>query len=154
MLMANMQDDISDVELKQRWRLYWLQTIFEFANIKLQKMSWIDADTCKWPDDEAWESSYEECLSAYFDILALDDAYEKAVQHANVSQQEAHNAKKFHKLAAFYMEPSENPQDILKDQEWLDVVHAAKEFWSYLKKNVSVQREIDLMNNLEKKFPF
>ncbi|UCN01504.1 hypothetical protein LCX93_06185 [Sulfurimonas sp. SWIR-19] len=154
MLMANLQDDISDVELKQRWRLYWITTIFEFSNLKLQEMAWVYPQTAKWPEDEVWSSSFDECISAYFEILALDDAYEKAVRHANVSKQEADHAKKFHQLAAFYMEPDANPQEILQDEEWLRVVSAAKEFWEYLKKNVTSQREKDLMNNLEKKFPF
>ncbi len=144
MLMANLQDDISDIELKQRWRLYWINTIFEFANINWQEISWVQSQT----------SSFDECMSAYFDILALDDAYEKAVKYANVSQEEADHAKKFHKLAVFYMEPDEDVQEILKDEEWLKVVDAAKKFWEYLKENVTSQREIDLMNNLEKKFPF
>jgi len=144
MIMANLQSDISDVELKQRWRLYWIHTIFEFANITWQEMSWIHSKT----------SSYEECISAYFDILALDDAYAKALQAGNVSDKEVQNAKKFHQLLTFYMEPSDDAQEILNDKEWQDVTKTAKEFWYYLKENVTSQREIELINNLEKEFPF
>ena len=87
----NLTADISDVELKQRWRLYWIHCIFEFSNSRLQEMSWIQGTEASWPD-EAWESSFEDCLSAYFDNLALDDAYVKAIENANVSQIEADKA--------------------------------------------------------------
>ena len=152
MLMDNMQDDISDVELKQRWRLYWIHCIFEFSNTRLQEMSWIQGEEAAWPDGEVWSSSFDECISAYFDNLALDDAYEKALIWANVSQKEVDNAKDFHTLAVFYMEPSADPLDILKDEEWLEVVESAKVFWKYLKESVTSKREIDLMKKLEKDF--
>ena len=152
MLMGNMQDDISDVELKQRWRLYWIHCIFEFSNIKLQRMSWIEGDEANWPNDEAWPSSFETCISAYFDNLALYDGYDKAVEWGNVSQVEADKASTFHKLAALYIEPSEYPEEILQDQEWIEVVESAKVFWDALKVSATSQREIDLMNKLEKEF--
>ena len=147
-----MQDDISDVELKQRWRLYWIHCIFEFSNVMLQEMAWVQGAEANWPDGEVWSSSYEECISAYFDTLALDDAYKKAVELGNVSKQEADKAETFHKLAAFYIEPSEDPEDILQDKEWMEVVASAKDFWDYLKATVTSQREIDLMKKLEKDF--
>ena len=152
MLMANMQDDISDVELKQRWRLYWLQCIFEFSSTRLQEMSWVQGSEASWPEGEEWPSSYHECISAYFDTLALDDAYEKALEWGNVSEQEAEKAKTFHILAAFYMEPGEDPLEIINDPEWLEVVEAAKELWDYLKGSVASPREIELMNKLERDF--
>lgn len=146
----NLQADISDVELKQRWRLYWIHCIFEFSNVKLQEMSWVQGAEANWPNGEVWESSFEECMSAYFDNLALNDAYEKAIECGNVSQEEANQANTFHTLAVFYDEPDDNPETILQDPEWLEVVTSAKEFWQYLKKTVSSQREIDLMSKLEK----
>jgi len=152
MIMTNMQDDISDVELKQRWRLYWLHCIFEFSNIKLQKMSWIQGVQANWPDGEVWSSSFDECMSAYFDTLALDDAYEKAIQWGNVSKLEAQKASVFHKRAALYIEPSEDPEEILKDEEWIEVVASAKDFWDDLKLEITSQREIDLIQKLEKDF--
>lgn len=150
--MFGMQEDISDLELKQRWRLFWLQTIFEFSNTKLQKMAWIQGTDAHWPDGEVWDSSFEECVSAYFETLALDDAYEKAVQWGNVSQEEADRAKHFHLLAVFYDAPDNDPQNILDDEEWLEVVEAAREFWDYLKTTVTSQREINLIQKLEKAF--
>jgi len=147
-----LSEDISDKELKQRWRLYWIQCVFEFSNIKLQKMSWIEGSEADWPDDEGWPSSFEECLSAYFDNLALYDAYVKAIEAGNVSKQEADKAHDFHQLAYLYDEPGENPEDILHDAEWIKVVESAKKFWDYLKVSVSSQREIDLMKKLEKDY--
>ncbi|QSZ40769.1 hypothetical protein GJV85_01090 [Sulfurimonas aquatica] len=152
MLMANMQDDISDVELKQRWRLFWIHSVFEFSNLKLQKMSWIEASETTWPNDEPWFSSFEECLSSYFDILALDDTYAKALKSANVSQEEVDNASKFHQLAYLYIEPSEDPRDILEDPEWIEVTLEAKKFWNYLKATVASQREIELIKKLEQEY--
>ncbi|MDF1880853.1 hypothetical protein JHD50_05955 [Sulfurimonas sp. MAG313] len=150
--MLNIQDDISDTELKQRWRLYWIHCIFEYSNIKLQRMSWIEADEDAWPNREIWESSYEQCYSAYFDNLALDDAYEKALKSRNVSKEEALEANKFHQLSYLYIEPSEDPEEILRDIQWLEVVESAKEFWNFLKNSVQSQREIKLINTLEKDF--
>jgi len=148
----NLTQDISDIELKQRWRLYWIHCVFEFSSIRLQKMSWIQKSQATWPDGEIWHSSFEECISAYFDNLALDDAYEKAILQGNVSQEEADKAKAFHTLAYSYIEPSEDPQEVLDDAEWIEIVHLAKEFWDYLKTSVDSQREIDLMQKLEKDF--
>ena len=71
----NLTADISDVELKQRWRLYWIYCIFEFSNAKLQEMSWVQGSEANWPNGEVWESSFEECISAYFDNLSSADAY-------------------------------------------------------------------------------
>lgn len=142
--------DISDVELKQRWRLYWIHCIFEFSNIKLQHMSWIEGENATWPKGEVWHSSFEECLAAYFDNLALDDAYVKALEAGNVSKEEASHANAFHQLAYLYIEPSEDPEEILADEEWIEIVGLAKVFWDYLKETVSAQREIELMQKLEK----
>lgn len=147
-----LSEDISDIELKQRWRLYWIHCIFEFSTLKLQKMSWIEGPQANWPDGEIWDSSFEECMSAYFDTLALDDAYAKALAAGNVSQEEVNRANAFHMLALLYDEPSENPDDILNDAQWIEVVTSAKEFWDYLKATVTSQREIDLIKKLEKEF--
>ena len=147
-----MQDDISDVELKQRWRLYWIHCLFEFSNVKLQHMSWVEGSHAKWSNEEGWPSSFDECQSAYFDNLALDDGYDKAVASGNVSQDEADKADAFNKLAFAYLEPSEDPVEILADEDWLEVVTSAKEFWNYLKGSVTSQREIDLIQKLEKEF--
>ena len=146
------QADISDKELKQRWRLYWIHCVFEFSNIKLQEMSWIQGAKASWPNGEVWYSSFEECQSAYFDTLALDDAYAKAIEAGNVSKEEADKAITFHTLAYSYIEPDEDPELILKDPEWIEVVKSAKKFWDDLRTIVTSQKEIDLMKKLEKEF--
>ena len=148
----NLTEDISDIELKQRWRLYWIHCIFEFSNSSLQRMSWTQCSEVSWPDNEPWESSFEECTSAYFDNLSLYDEYEKAIEMGNVSKEEAEEAKVFHALAYSYIEPSEDPKEILQDVEWIQITEEAKAFWRYLKNTVSSQREITLMNQLEKDF--
>lgn len=150
--MLGLQEDINDIELKQRWRLYWIQCIFEFSSIPLQKMSWITNSETEYPNEEGWSSSFEECNTSYFDNLDLYDGYEKAIERGNVSQEEADQAKPFHRLAASYIEPDDDPELILKDEEWLEVVEAAKAFWKYLKTTVTSEREITLMNKLEKEF--
>lgn len=147
-----MNEDISDIELKQRWRLYWIHCIFEFSNTKLQEMAWVQGADASWPDGEVWSSSFDECNTSYFDNLDLYDGYEKAIERGNVSQEEADQAKPFHRLAASYIEPDDDPELILKDEEWLEVVEAAKAFWKYLKTTVTSEREITLMNKLEKEF--
>lgn len=147
-----LSEDISDIELKQRWRLYWIHCIFEFSNSKLQQMSWIEGAEANWDNSEVWSSSFDECMSAYFDTLALDDIYLKALEAGNVSKEEAKAANAFHMLAYLYDEPSENPETILTDLEWMKVVESAKDFWDYLKSTVTSQREIDLMQRLEKDY--
>lgn len=150
--MLGLQEDINDIELKQRWRLYWIQCIFEFSSIPLQKMSWITNSETEYPNEEGWSSSFEECNTSYFDNLDLYDGYTKAVEQGNVSQEEADKVNTFHKLATSYIEPSEDPEDILKDVDWIEVTEAAKEFWDYLKSTVTSAREIALIEKLEKEF--
>ncbi len=144
--------DISDIELKQRWRLYWIQSVFEFSNLRLQRMSWIEASEVSWPD-EPWESSFEACNDAYFESLDLYDQYEKAVERTYVTPDEAEHAKSFHQLALAYIEPDDDPVLILGDETWLEVVEAAKEFWEYLKTHVDAPREKELIKKLENEFP-
>ncbi len=139
------QADISDVELKQRWRLYWINCIFDFSSLKFQELSWVN-------NSEKWPSSYEQCTSAYFDNLGLYKGYEKAIQAGNVSEIEALKASTFHDLANFYDEPSQDPQDILNDEEWLEVVEAAGVFWTYLKETLTHPREVERIEKLEKEF--
>jgi hypothetical protein len=115
-------------------------------------MAWIQGAQADWPNGELIDSSFEGCLSAYFDDLALDDAYAKAVEWGNVSKEEADQAKEFHQLVVFYDEPSNNPEDILNDAEWMKVVDSAKAFWDYLKATIKSEREIQLMKKLEKEF--
>ena len=138
--MLGLQDDINDIELKQRWRLYWLESVFEFSSTSMQKKLWKS------------NSDFKKCISAYFDDLALYDAYEKALKSQNVSKQEVEASKTFHTLAVFYDESEESPETILQDPEWIEVVEAAQEFWNFLKKTVTSQRELDLIENLEKEF--
>jgi len=146
------QADISDVELKRRWRLYWIHCLFEFSNIKLQQMSWVEGEKANWGESDVWYSSFDECISSYFDNLALDDNYVKALAAGNVSDEEAQHASAFTTLAYSYLEPSDDPKEILADPEWIVVVNLAKTFWDYLKGSVTSQREIDLMQKLEKEF--
>ncbi|MDF1875449.1 hypothetical protein JHD48_06855 [Sulfurimonas sp. SAG-AH-194-I05] len=148
----NLEADISDIELKQRWRLYWIHCIFEFSHAKLQYMSWIQGSNAEWTTDEGWLSSFEECNASYFDNLALDDNYIKAIACGNVSKEEALRANTFHQRVYLYIEPSENPEEILKDPEWLEITSHAKEFWNYLKRTVVSQRERDVIQSLEKEF--
>ena len=150
--MLGMQEDIIEKELTQRWRLYWIHCIFEFSNTKLQEMAWIEGPEANWPNNEDLSSSFEEYNSSYFDNLDLYNGYIKAVERGNVSKDEADRVNAFHTLAALYDEPSDNPEDILKDSEWMEVVESAKDFWTYLKTTVTSEREIDLMKKLEKEF--
>jgi hypothetical protein len=150
--MLGMQDDINDIELKQRWRLYWIYSIFELSNIKLQEVSWITNDTKSLNEKNIWSSSFEESTSAYFDNLSLFDGYDKAIKYGNVTQEEAQNAAGFHTLLYMYDEPSDNPKEILQDEEWLEVTQAVKTFWNYLKNSVTSQREIELVKELEKNY--
>ncbi|MDF1884156.1 hypothetical protein JHD49_09410 [Sulfurimonas sp. SAG-AH-194-C21] len=139
------QADISDVELKQRWRLYWINCIFDYSSLKFQELSWVN-------NSQKWPSSFAECTSAYFDNLGLYKGYAQAIAAGNVSEVEAQKASTFHDLANFYDEPSQNPRDILGDEEWLEVVEAAAILWVFLKDTLSEPREIQLIEKLEKEF--
>ncbi len=150
--MLGLQDDVDDIELKQRWRLYWIYSVFELSNIKLQESSWMKSETQGVNEENIWSSSFAESSSAYFDNLALFEGYDKAVKYGNVTQEEAQNAAAFHALFCLYDEPSDNPADILQDEEWIEVTQAAKTFWRYLKNNTKSQRELDLVQELEKNY--
>lgn len=69
--MLGMQDDVSDIELKQRWRLYWIYSIFELSNIRIQEVSWMKNDTKSLDEENIWSASFAESTSAYFDNLSL-----------------------------------------------------------------------------------
>ncbi|MDF1877600.1 hypothetical protein JHD47_07185 [Sulfurimonas sp. SAG-AH-194-L11] len=139
------QADISDVELKQRWRLYWINCIFDFSSLKFQELSWVN-------HSKKWPSSFDECNAAYFDNLGLYKGYAQAIQAGNVSEIEATKASPFHDLANFYDVPSQNPQEILKDEEWLEIVAAANVLWDYLKSTLTEPREVERIAKLEKEF--
>lgn len=115
-------------------------------------MAWLEGAEALWPDGEVFESSFENCMASYFDTLALDDAYEKAVAQGNVSKEEAEAAQTFHQLAYLYIEPDTHPEMILADEEWLEVVAYATMYWEYLKTVITEPREVALMQKLEKDF--
>ena len=149
-MLGRIEEDISDTELKARWRLYWIQTVCEFAHLKLQQKLWIEGGV--WLDGAVWVSSFEECMEAYFDHLALDDGYKKVLQWGNVTPQEAHMAQTFTKLALAYIEPDENPLEILKDPDWIEVTIAAQHFWERLKATLTAPREITLVQKLQEAY--
>ncbi len=62
-----MKEEVSAEELNQRWRLNWIDCIFEFSNIQFQKMLWIEGSSAKWPNDQELVSDFNECFADYFD---------------------------------------------------------------------------------------
>lgn len=150
--MIGLQDDISEIELKQRWRLYWIATIFEFSHLDLQEKFWFSDSQLTRSKSELFSSSYADSYSAYFEILALDDAYEAALKSNNVSSEEAKNAQAFHNLLVFYDEPWETSELMIEDPEWRELVNTAQKFWNYLERTLTSQREIDLIKKMKKEF--
>jgi len=148
-----MPEQVSKEELNQRWRLTWIESIFEFSNLKYQKILWVDGSMEQWPDDQERRSDFYDCYADYFDGQWLNKGYSIHVKEGRVSQKEAEVAQEFHLLAdAYHQIASDDPEIILKDLEWIRITKSAKKLWDYLKDTTTSPREIELMNSLDRDF--
>jgi hypothetical protein len=106
-------------ELKRYWRMYWMHYLNSLADIKLQER-WLN----KKITNPAW--SYVEFVESYYD--QVPDGYNSLIQNGYVSKIEYDCIKDFHKELNKYSPPnqSDNPEDILKDPKWVELVKLCK----------------------------
>ncbi len=110
-------------EIRPGWRRGWLESIAEFADLELQRRSWLGGDDYKSP---YW--SFVEWMCRYFDDYSLSDGYATFVTDGLVTLEEADVLREFHAAAYAYKAPGGddyNHSAILADPEWLNVVSLA-----------------------------
>ena len=125
-----MKPMIANEGLRRNWRRNWLSSIQELADDHTQRRLWLDRNV------RNPHYSFVECLSCYFDGLAVFDdpatsghAYAVAQAQGLVSADEAFTVEPLHAIFDAYEAPGNNQYDhqaILTDPKWEEVVAAAK----------------------------
>ncbi|MCP3962660.1 MAG: hypothetical protein GY719_32880 [bacterium] len=130
-----------------------MHCLYEFANTRLQRASWIEGPSADWPDGRPWVSSFVESMCTYFDDLGLSEGYESRIGEGLVTPREAGLAASFHVLADFYDPTSDADHGaILADPNWQAVVDAAVALWSALKRETRDPFDQATIGDLEKRF--
>ena len=120
---------IANEELRRNWRMNWLRSIQEFADLDTQRRLWLD------PDVPNRHYTFVEYMCSYFDDLAVfddasvsGDAYAVARAQALVSAEEAAAVEPFHATLDAYEAPAGayDHEAMLADPKWRSVVAAAK----------------------------
>jgi len=143
--------------LRTNWRKQWLESIYEFASLKLQNMSWVEGPSANWAGGEAWCSSYVECFCKYFDDLSLSKGhggYETVISEGLLTSEEASLASHFHVIADNYSRLIDNDLFVIEDPNWKPVVQAAIELWHHLKNSLTSINDLSVIKNLEEKFGY
>lgn len=133
-------------EFRTNWRLNWLGSIQEFADIDEQRAKWLDYS------NPSPHYCFIEYMCCYFDELGFtrhDNSYAWAIENNLVSEVEAAAVAEFHQLADVYECPSRDSTEpeILADPEWLKVVSAAQNARRQLLDLLNSPRERDILMN-------
>ena len=139
------------------WRTRWLESVYEFANLKLQHMSWVEGPSANWSSGEIWCSSYSECFCKYFDDLSLTEesgGYKARVLEGLISSKEANLALNFHTAANGYSRSIDNDLFVIEDPNWKLVVDEAIELWLKLKNCLTSTNDSLVIKSLEQKFGY
>lgn len=125
-------DTITDEELNKIWRSNWLWCLRDLTDIELQKR-WID----KRISTPGW--SYHEFMERYFDDLFLsDDGYKEHISYGHLTQDEYNCIKDFHQaLAAYVHQTEKDPEDILNDLAWKQIVVSGQKSLVKLRKLIN-----------------
>lgn len=110
-------------EVRPAWRRGWLQSLQEIADLDIQKRAWLN------PDNANPHYSYVEYVASYFDDLGLAscDGYSDAISEGLLSPAEASAVADFHARFDAYVGGGRwDPEGILADPKWLEVVDAAR----------------------------
>jgi hypothetical protein len=100
------------------WRLNWLGSLANLADIELQQR-WLDQRIA----NPAW--SYVEFMCRYFDDLGLsDNSYEEKIRSGLVTLDEHDCVKDFHRALDDYTAPNgdNDPSAVLGDPVWQRIV--------------------------------
>ena len=106
------------------WRSNWLDTIYGFSDIDLQKRRWLD------PANTNPHWSYIEFMCSYFDDLNLTDGYDGALARGFISNKEAEAVQALHSALDQYITPDEEGFDdnrVLADPAWQAIVQEAQQ---------------------------
>jgi len=139
-------------ELRKNWRSNWITSLYEFANPKLQYMSWVEGPEANWQTEFIWCSSPVECFCGYFDDLSLSDrdgSYLEILKEGLVSVEEVAQVANFHSLAKKYNGRRDEPMKVLNDPSWKIITREAALAWTRLKKIILEPGERELMEELE-----
>jgi hypothetical protein len=112
----------SPEELIPAWRMLWLGSIDEIANIHLQRAAWLNMENT----NPHW--SYIEIRESYCEQIGLYDGYSYAISKRIVSPEEANAVREFDELLQKYKPPRNDAYDyraILDDPNWHAVTEAA-----------------------------
>jgi hypothetical protein len=111
-------DPLENHEFRKIWRLNWLGSLADLANIELQQR-WLDQRIT----NPGW--TYVEFMCKYFDDLGWsDDGYEEKIRSGFVTRDEHHCVKDFHLALDHYMAPNGDYDHsaILGDPAWQKIV--------------------------------
>lgn len=110
-------------EIRPAWRENRLESIAEFADLDLQRRSWLSEIDYGGP---YW--SYVEWMCRCFDDCSFSAGHADFIADGLMSQAEADAVRQFHAAAEVYKAPGGNDLDhaaILSDPAWLNVVSLA-----------------------------
>ena len=113
----------ADPAFRQYWRLNWLGCLNEFADIDLQRRTWLDLTN----RNPHW--SYVEFMCTYFDNVICDRTYTELVAEGLVSVAEAILVEPLHALLDEHEAPDGNDSNaagVLADSAWLAITVEAK----------------------------
>ncbi|MFI5030500.1 MAG: hypothetical protein ACHQPH_07355 [Reyranellales bacterium] len=113
----------ADPAFRQYWRLNWLGSLNEFADIGLQRRMWLDLTN----RNPHW--SYVEFMCKYFDDVICDRTYAQLVAEGLVSAAEATLVEPLHALLDEHEAPDGNDSNaagVLADPAWLAITEIAK----------------------------
>lgn len=110
-------------DVRPAWRQAWLGSLQEIADLDIQKRTWLN------PDNANPHYSYVEYVASYFDDLGLasGDGYSGRIGEGVLSTAEASAVADFHTRFDAYVEGGcWDPESVLADPQWLEVVEAAR----------------------------
>ncbi len=114
--------DRASAEQRMLWRKNWLSSIAEFADLDMQRATWLN------PKNINPHYSFVEYICSYFDRVA-EKGYDAPVAAGYLSEQEAAVVADLHALLDAYKPPNGDDYDhdaILQDETWHEVAATAK----------------------------
>lgn len=115
----------ADHDVRATWRVNWLSSIQELADLGMQRATWLN------PHSGNRHYSFAEYVESYFSDLALSKdggGYPARIKEHLLSQDEAAAVSHFHAVFESYEPPTDwfDHHAILEDPKWLGVVDAAQ----------------------------
>ena len=109
-------------EWKKTYRIMWLDSLDDLANLDLQKLRWLNPNL----KNQAW--TYVEFMSKYFDDCVLEDGYESKIHDGYITLEEYNCIKNFHEMLDEYTPPkgSYDHESILNDPQWIKIVRLGR----------------------------